>query len=105
MSVTPLKTAFYGMFSSGVNLMGYALYISLCLVQVSPLVCGRFLADLDSSHVERRIIGYTYLCLFLRLLPRAYRRLPPWHDSPYDDVGNPVYEILQYANVIDEPRC
>ena len=31
--------------------MGYALYISLGLVQFLPLICGRLLADLDSSHV------------------------------------------------------
>ena len=45
------KHAFYGMFSSGLIPMGYALYISLGLVQFMPLVCGRLPADLDSSHV------------------------------------------------------
>ena len=45
------KHAFYGMFSSGLIPMGYTLYISLVLVQFLPLICGRLLADLDSSHV------------------------------------------------------
>ena len=45
------KHAFYGMFSSGLIPMGYALYISLVLIQFSRLICGRLLADLDSSHV------------------------------------------------------
>ena len=45
------KHAFYGMFSSGLIPMGYALYISLVLVQLLPLICGRLLADLDSVHV------------------------------------------------------
>ena len=48
--------AFYGMFSSGLIPMGYALYISLGLVQLLPLICGRLLADLDSSHVLTVII-------------------------------------------------
>ena len=50
------KHAFYGMFSSGLIPIGYALYISLGLVQLLPLICGRFLADLDSSHVLLVII-------------------------------------------------
>ena len=45
------KYAFYGIFSSGLIPMGEALYISLVLVQFLPLICGRLLADLDSSHV------------------------------------------------------
>ena len=45
------KHAFYGMFSSGLIPMGYALYISLGLVQFLPLICGRLMADLDSSRV------------------------------------------------------
>ena len=45
------KHAFYSMFSSGLIPMGYALYISLVLVQLLLLMCGRLLADLDSSHV------------------------------------------------------
>ena len=36
--------------------MGYALYISLGLVQFLPLICGRLLTDLDSSHVLMVII-------------------------------------------------
>ena len=44
------KHAFYGMFSSGLVPMGYARYISLGLVRFLPLICGRLLADLDSSH-------------------------------------------------------
>ena len=67
--------AFYGMFNSGLILMGYALYISLGLVQFLPLICGRLLADLDSSHAETTIINI--LVPFLRLLPRVHRRLPP----------------------------
>ena len=52
MSATPLETCLlHGMFSSGLIPMGYALYISLGLVQFLPLICGRLLADLDSSHV------------------------------------------------------
>ena len=39
------------MFSSGLIPMGYALYISLGLVQFLLLICGRLLADLDSFHV------------------------------------------------------
>ena len=53
---TRKKHAFYGMFSSGLILMGYALYISLGLVQFLPLICGRLLADLDSSHAFIAII-------------------------------------------------
>ena len=45
------KHAFYGTFISGLIPMGYALDISLVSVQFSPLICGRLLADLDSSHV------------------------------------------------------
>ena len=45
------KHAFHGMFSSGLILMGYALHISLGFVLLLPLICGRLLADLDSSHV------------------------------------------------------
>ena len=45
------KHSFYGMFRFGVIPMGYALYIRLVLVQFLPLICGRLLADLDSSHV------------------------------------------------------
>ena len=45
------KHAFYSMFSSGSIPMGYALYISLGFVQLLPLICGRLLADLDSSDV------------------------------------------------------
>ena len=45
------KHAFYGTFSSGLIPMGYALYISLVLVQFMPLICRRHLADFDSSHV------------------------------------------------------
>ena len=41
------KHAFYGMFSSGLIPMGYALYISLDLVQFLPPICGRLLANLD----------------------------------------------------------
>ena len=44
------KHAFYGMLSSGLIPIGYALNISLALVQFLPLICGRFLADLDSSY-------------------------------------------------------
>ena len=50
------KHAFYGTFSSGLIPMGYALYISLGLVQFLPLICGRLLANLDSSHVLSVII-------------------------------------------------
>ena len=42
------KYGFYGMFSSGLILMGYALDICLVLVHCVPLVCGQLLADLDS---------------------------------------------------------
>ena len=45
------KHAFYCMFSFGLIPMGYALCISLGSVQFLPLICGRLLADLDSSHV------------------------------------------------------
>ena len=45
------KHAFYGMFSSGLIPMGYAIYISLGLFQFLSLSCGQLLADLDSSHV------------------------------------------------------
>ena len=44
------KHAFYGMSSSGLISMRYALYVSLVLVQFLPLICGRLLPDLDSSH-------------------------------------------------------
>ena len=45
------KHAFYGMFSSGLIPMGCAFYISLDFAQFLTLICGRLLADLDSSHV------------------------------------------------------
>ena len=45
------KHACYGMFSSGLIPTGYALYMSLGFVQLLPMICGRLLADLDSSHV------------------------------------------------------
>ena len=57
------KHAFYGMFSSWLILMGYALYISLVLVQFLPLICGRLLADLDSLRAETIII-YILFCFF-----------------------------------------
>ena len=50
------KHAFHDRFSSGLILMGYALYISLGLVQFLPLIRGRLLADLDSSYAETTII-------------------------------------------------
>ena len=53
------KHAFYGLFSSGLIPMGYALYISLVLVQFLPLICGRLLTDLDSSHVFIVILTYS----------------------------------------------
>ena len=57
MSATPRwKHAFYDMFSSALIPMGYALYISLVLVQFLPLIRGRLLADLDSLHAETTII-------------------------------------------------
>ena len=30
------------------------------------------------------------------MVPRAHRRLPPRHAPPYDDLGYPVFEALQY---------
>ena len=45
------KHAFYSMFRSGLIPMGYALYLSLGLVLVLRLICGRVLADFGSSHV------------------------------------------------------
>ena len=41
------KHAFYGMYSSGLIPMGYALYFSLDSALFWSLVCGRLLADLD----------------------------------------------------------
>ena len=35
------KHSFYGMFSSGLIPMGYALYLSLGSVQLLSLICGR----------------------------------------------------------------
>ena len=63
------KHAFCGMFSSGLILMGYALYNSLGVVQFLPLICGRLLADLDSSHVTKATVGgvppFSLVCLSL----------------------------------------
>ena len=39
-----------------------------------------------------------------RLLPRARRRPPPWHDPPHDDLGNPVHDVLQYVSVVTSYR-
>ena len=54
MLATPLETGLLqGMFSSGLIPIWYKydLYVSLRSVQFLPLICGRLLADLDSSRV------------------------------------------------------
>ena len=68
--------------------------IIAALVAVFGCACSECPSFFGGDNVN---ILYTCTCL-LRLLPRAHRRLPPWHDPPHDDPGNPVYEALQYAS-------
>ena len=42
--------------------------------------------------------------LCLPLLPGTHRRLPHLHAPRDDDLGNPVYEALQYASVAMSPE-
>ena len=51
MSATPPETCLLRYVQFWVGSDGERPYISLVLVQFLPLICGRLLADLDSSHV------------------------------------------------------